>query len=108
MRVSPVEWILMAAELMTGLVIAAAMGWPLWAGWAITFPLDVLCQWLYRRNGDDWQQATWFFECAYTLWRRGGLSARMSVAWANALKAEFGDRWSGLQAAEHQIAKWQN
>jgi hypothetical protein len=108
MRVSSVEWFIMAAELVCGLVLASSMGWPVWAGLAISIPVGVTLQWVYRRGSDDRLKAAWLFECAYTLWRRGGLSISMSVAWAKTLKDQFGDRWSGQQAAEHQIARWQH
>lgn len=108
MRISSVEWLIMVTELVLGFLIASIIGWPVWAGLAISIPVGVTLQWLYRRHGDDQQQAAWLFQCAYTLWRRGGLSMRMSVAWSKTLKEQFGDRWSGQQAAEHQIAQWQS
>lgn len=108
MRVSVVEWLIMAAELGLGFVIASIMGWPVWAGLAISIPIGVVLQWVYRRRGNDRQQAEWLFECAYTLWSQGGLSFRMSAAWAKTLKERFGYRWTGRQAAEHQIEQWHN
>lgn len=108
MRVSVVEWILMAAELLLGAVLAWITGWSLVASCALTIAAGIVIQWLYRRGGDDKQKAAWLSECAYTLWRRGGLSPRNSVFWANKLNEKFGDQWSGRQAAEHQISQWQN
>lgn len=98
----------MVAELVLGFAISSIMGWSLLVSCALTISIGIVIQWLYRRRGSDSHDSAWLFECAYTLWRRGGLSLRMSFAWANTLKAQFGDRWSGQQAAEHQLSQWQN
>lgn len=108
MRVSVFEWILMAAELLLGAAFAWITGRSLLVSCALTIAAGMVIQWLYRRDSDDKQKAAWLFECAYTLWRRGGLSPRMSISWANTLKKKFGDQWSGRQAAEHQIERWQH
>lgn len=106
MRVSAAEWLLMVAELLLGFALALVTGWSLLASCALTISAGFVLQWLYRRGGDDKQKAAWLFECAYTLWRRGGLSPRMAISWANTLNEQFGDQWSGRQAAEHQIERW--
>lgn len=108
MRISSVEWLIMAAELALGFAIASMAGWPVWAGLAISIPTGIVVQWLYRRGGSDRQQAKWLFECAYTLRNRGGLSWPSAVSWATKLNDRFSDRWTGRQAAEHQIEQWQN
>lgn len=108
MRVSSTEWIMMAAELAVGLVIAFITGWSLLASCGLAIAVGVALQLLYRRNLGDREQAAWLFECAYTLWRQGGLSLRTSIFWAEKLKTQFGDRWSGRRAAEHQLLRWNN
>ena len=98
----------MIAELVLGFAIASIMGWSLLVSCGLTIAIGIMLQWLYRRRGNDRQDAAWLFEWSYPLWKRGGLSARMSITWAKFLKGKFGDRWTGQQAAEHQLSQWQN
>jgi hypothetical protein len=54
------------------------------------------------------ENVRWLFDCSYTLWREGNLSLRTSLAWAKKLKSQFGDHWTGRQAAEYQLSKWKD
>lgn len=103
-----VEWLMMVAELALGVVLSLSTGWSLVLSCILTMTVGAVLQWFYRRGGNDRADAEWLFECAYTLWRRGGLSIRMSIHWANKLKVQFGDGWTGRRAAEHQLSQWQN
>lgn len=83
-----------------GLAAFAMAAQIVYAGWKLVQGL--------RASATDKRDVVWLFDCAYTLWRRTGMSLRMSLSWAGTLKGQFGDRWTGRQAAEHQLCRWQD
>ncbi|WKB50554.1 hypothetical protein [Eleftheria terrae] len=50
----------------------------------------------------------WLWRCSMTLWKRGDMNLRTAVFWSRKLKQQFGGRWTGSQAAQFQLDRWQD